>query len=45
MKNSIIESIKTLLEKFKVVEQPAPERKLEVVYVKGKDEVSNQAIT
>jgi hypothetical protein len=37
MKNSIIESIKSLLEKFIVSEQPAPESKLVVVYVKGKD--------
>ncbi|MFT6797046.1 MAG: hypothetical protein ACJART_002194 [Maribacter sp.] len=37
MKNSIIESIKTLLVKFIVSEKPTPERKLVLVYVKGKD--------
>ncbi len=39
MKNSIIESIKNLLEKFIVSEQPIPERKLVLVYVKGKDDL------
>ncbi len=37
MKNSLIESIKTLLGKFIVSEKPTPEPKLVLVYVKGKD--------
>ena len=40
MKNSIIKRIKTLLAKFIVSEQPTPERKLVLVYVKGKDGVA-----
>jgi hypothetical protein len=40
MKNSIIKRIKTLLAKFIVLEKSTPERKLELVYVKGKDDVA-----
>ncbi len=37
MRNSIIESMKTLVHKFILLEQPIPERKLVLVYVKGKE--------
>jgi hypothetical protein len=37
MKNSIIESIKTLLEKFIILEQPNPESEMVLVYVKRND--------